>query len=475
MREVELKFAMGGDGQADALAPYPVARTVPQVTTYFDTADDSLIRLGASLRVRRVAGRFVQTLKADRIPGVAANRTEIEWPVETDQPDLDLVRRTRFAALLPDGFDPRPVVTTDVVRTIRMIDAGDGTRIEAALDHGVIRGGSTEQPIKELELELVSGDAGGLLRWALALHAACPLTIESESKAERGYRLKDGLPAPVQKAKSIALGADMPAGEAFGRMVNAALGHLLGNQAAAREGDPDGVHQMRVAIRRLRAVLVLFGRAFPDATAAGFQAELRRVGRILGEARDWDVFCTQTLPPTEHALRLAAMSWRQIAHSAVAEELAAPKFTALVLAMAAWVADGALAADVADRRIGTVVPPMLDHLRWKVVRRGRHLAAQTDVQRHALRRSVKKLRYAADFVKALYSAPATDAFLADCEALQTILGDMNDVVTASVLASRLGGHGFGPVLAALQDRHDQAALVLDTQWRVFQTRAVPWG
>ena len=93
------------------------------------------------------------------------------------------------------------------------------------------------------------------------------------------------------KQVDITLADDVTAAEGFRRIIDGVLAHLMANQPAAVAGDIEGVHQMRVAIRRLRAALVLFRPRLEPHAEARLTEALRSLGRIFGEARDWDVFC----------------------------------------------------------------------------------------------------------------------------------------------------------------------------------------
>ena len=92
------------------------------------------------------------------------------------------------------------------------------------------------------------------------------------------------------------LKSDDPAIEALRVIIGETLGHLLTNQPAALAGDPEGVHQVRIAIRRIRSALRLFSPHLEAHARRLFEGELRRAGRTIGEARDWDVFCDEILP-----------------------------------------------------------------------------------------------------------------------------------------------------------------------------------
>jgi len=110
------------------------------------------------------------------------------------------------------------------------------------------------------------------------------------------------------------------AAAAFREILGATLGHLVANIGATLRGDPEALHQMRIAIRESRAVLQLFERHLDVVAEERFNAVLRRLGEIFGTARDWDVFCLETLSaakadlPTERLedLNLVAEVARQL-------------------------------------------------------------------------------------------------------------------------------------------------------------------
>ena len=188
-----------------------------------------------------------------------------------------------------------------------------------------------------------------MYRLALELLTQAPLLIEVESKAARGRRLRSCEAPAATRAAELALVPDASALDGLCTIIAARLGELLGNQPAAVAGVAEGVHQMRIAIRRLRTAFALFKPHLEPRTTGRFAAELKRLGRVLGEARDWDVFCLETLPEAlrgqpgaawEPVLREAAEAERCRAHCRVREEFARPALTSLTLGMAAWLEDG---------------------------------------------------------------------------------------------------------------------------------------
>lgn len=258
------------------------------------------------------------------------------------------------------------------------------------------------------------------------------------------------------KAADLVLDAQMPASQALRAIVGNALSHFRANRAAAAAGDVEGVHQLRVAIRRLRSALVLFGGMLEPHAARRFGSELRRLGRLFGQARDWDVFCTETLAHAvaggagaAAALGEAARPARTTAHEALRAELAGPEIERLLTGIAEWTdLSQDSAAAVGETRwahsLESVAPALLARLERKVRRRARHLRRPDEL--HALRKALKKLRYGAQFLEGVYGRRRTRAFRHASRDLQKLLGRVNDAASAARLAATLDA-GDRPDLA----------------------------
>src|SRR5262245_28120308 len=102
---------------------------------------------------------------------------------------------------------------------------------------------------------------------------------------------------PIKADYSVVEKGMTPA-EAFRAVCGACVQHIEANRhGALAAADPEYLHQMRVAIRRMRTALEVFAEAVPDAVASPLQGELRWLSGALGQARDWDVFIAATLRP----------------------------------------------------------------------------------------------------------------------------------------------------------------------------------
>jgi len=238
------------------------AVTRHMTSTYFDTPDRALQQRGIALRIRQIGDRRIQTVKVPlgEVGAVHAHR-ELEIDVDSDTPQLQQVADDELREFLtrPEIADAlQPVFSSEFERTAVPVKLFD-SEIEVALDHGVIGAGGRSAPLSEAELELKTGRRERLYELAIALNEAIPVSLEAETKAARGYRLAAGEGPGSFRAEPVGLPADMTARAAFAAIAKSALEQLRLNEACAVIGeDIEGVHQQRVAIRRLRSLISAF-------------------------------------------------------------------------------------------------------------------------------------------------------------------------------------------------------------------------
>jgi inorganic triphosphatase YgiF len=472
--ETELKFALSPEARSRierhvrASGGEPVVENVQ--STYFDTDDHILQKLGFSLRLRQKGSTYVQTVKSTG--NGTYQRQEWEWPVPTDHPARDRLADVPglgvvSRVVLAEGT-LRPLFRTEVKRARLDLKPADGTRIELAIDEGKIVAGERSEPLSELELELKAGSGEWLFRQALNLLQVAPLSLLNESKAQRGYQLLDGNGPSARKADHVECDDSFTLGEAFRRLSAAILEHLLSNQAATLRGDEhEGIHQMRIAVRRLRSLLLLFEPLIEAHARKRFEEDFRRLGQVLGKARDWDVFLNQSLPQAVRnkkdtdsfePIRELASQRQHAAHQAAKKAVLEPSFSSLVLAFQAWSRHGAGAVDpdYVDRPLKKSASGMLSRLAGRVGKRLSDIDENDAESLHRLRKSAKKLRYGLEFFRGLYGKKAK-TYYKRCDALQMRLGDLNDLASLTRLATELSGEGrteLAPALRSLESRSD---------------------
>ncbi|GJE57125.1 CYTH and CHAD domain-containing protein [Methylobacterium thuringiense] len=461
-REIELKLECDGP-DLTALAGHPLlqageATTGILDTTYLDTPERDLHAAGLSLRLRREGERTIQTLKSAAPAAIGLfDRAEWEWDVAGPEPDLALLADTPAAAILAEAKSPdlTPLFRTMVERSRRPIRHGE-SRIVATLDVGRVETANGDVPLCEVELELDDGSPADLFALARTLSESAPLRLGVLSKGERGYALiADRLRKP-SKAEPPALAEDILAGEAFAAIAKACLRHLRLNEDVFRHGRaPEALHQMRVALRRLRSAFTLFKPLLQhDETAQGLRETIKRVTEPFGTARNLDVFLGETLPaeierrpdePGLHDLKERLGAEREEAYAAVFAILDGAPWRGLLIDLVIWIEAGPWRAGKGvagrDRAARDFAATVLERLRRRVKKHGRHLARLEPEARHRVRIEAKKLRYGAEFFGPLFpekkAAKRHKTFVGALSDLQDHLGALNDLSTAHEIAHRL--------------------------------------
>jgi triphosphatase len=433
---------------------------------YYDTADQRLRARGLAFRVRKDGRRYYQTLKSNDAEGLAAYRGEWQNPLRTAEPNLALMPEGGRAAL-DDAVDPddlRPVFATRVRRTVQRVEttdhAGRSSLIEAALDFGGIEANGAELPIAEVELELLEGSPETLYALALELDALAPLRLETRSKSARGYALAAGAPPAWHKAEPAALEADATVDQAIQVILRNCLQHWCVNEPAALDGsDAEGVHQMRVAIRRLRSAFSVFGRLIDPAQRARLSNAAKTIVSGLGLARDWDVFLAELLAPVRASrpddaglarLAAAAEAARQKSYAQARSAIETRSYTRYVLQLARWIEASGWRDQPTQRGLAWLDRPIVEfatHVlgkrQRKALARGQDFAQLSAEERHGLRIALKKLRYATEFFEAIYPKRHSSPYLAALKDLQDGLGHLNDVAVAQRLIDSLVGEWNG--------------------------------
>ena len=437
--ETELKFQVPPAARAALLRA--VATASAQRTrlraTYADAADHRLAAAGFALRMRLEGSVWVQTLKG-RGDGLA-QRLEDEVPIGPSrrEPLLDASRHkgtpagTALAALLADGAALVPLYRTDIQRIHRKLRHA-GAVIEVAYDRGFIEAGAERIAVDEIEFELLSGPPHALPQLAARWAAKHGLWWDVRTKSERGFRLATGaaqVPA-VRTAKAV-----LPAGDGvfavWQSTLASALAQALPNAAevAAGSGTPEHLHQLRVAIRRLRSALSLLAPWGNEDASLAAEARWAACFAELGQARDADVIA-QTWLPLLQAAGCPPLVAAEVAGAAVpAAVVRGPAFTAAALdTLALILAPVPQALAEGPRRAAA---SQVLRRAWRRAWSDAALFEQADVEhRHRARKRIKRLRYAFEFLAPLYPGKAARPVRKALNGALEALGHCNDLQVA---------------------------------------------
>ena len=425
---------------------------------YFDTPDNALAAARIGLRLRKDGRRWLQTVKSGGSAQAGLHqREEIEFAVSGKALEWEPLAATAFEAVLgPVWQQLAPQFSTLFSRDIWRLTGPTGAEIEVAIDQGEIIAGKnrgSREAICELELELKSGAVDDLFDIALQLADRHPLLLDNRSKAERGNALARGLARGLPRTPAAkAAGMTLPKGADAQAAVRLAIENCLLQWQANEPGfhaqasgedcdyDSEYLHQLRVAIRRLRVAMGAFAQTADWQTDAMTELKnpLRKLGQQLGAARDWDVFIEETWPlmlerldqPADSALRMALQEeidlQRALAHVGARAALRNREAQRVLLMLGRCLLQEA--ATPAERKEDSFanLNHQLDDYRSQLA------AALDDLHKlkpealHGLRIMAKKIRYLSEFTASRYDAKAVEKWLKWLKKAQDVLGSRND-------------------------------------------------
>jgi triphosphatase len=413
------------------------------------------------------------------------------WPPATDHRLIEEARAPgAFIHVLPETLTP--VAAFEGRRTVIPLTI-DGETLSVTILVGVLRAVAAECQATRLILEGPDAAVRTLMR---ALAETLALTVPEHSLAEQAHHLADGSQPEPRRSGAPALPplGSPRAGPHDGLSIQGAFAHIIGHltgviihlapAVADITSGPEPVHQMRVAVRRARSALSIFPPLIDDPDVA---EGLKRLGHMLGPARDWDVFMTETAPPVETvlpnqtgliALTRAGDRRRRSARAALSAYLISPEFRRLGLELA-WL------AAAAPPESETEPPPLIEfaasvlRTRWKkLLHAGKALHDLDSSELHGLRLKAKRLRYAAEFFAPLFAEKPASRFIRRLADLQECLGVFNDTAAADALSRELSGkpgYAAGLVLGFTAARGANIKPRIAHAWARFRRRDPFWG
>jgi CHAD domain-containing protein len=443
---------------------------------WHDALDRALAVRGLALAEQRGAWRLERTMPAPVEP----------WPPATDHRLLEEApRKEALSHALPDALSP--VAAFEGRRTVATLII-EGETVSMAVLDGVLRAVAAERPATRLILD---GPDAAVRTLLSSVAEAARLMVPPNGLAVEALSLADGTAPMARRSGAPALSA----GETS---VHAAFVHIAGHLTdvilrlaplvADASSGPEPVHQMRVAVRRARSALTLFPAVVDADALARAAAGLRQLGRMLGPARDWDVFMTETAPPVEAALPgrpvltallRAGERRRRAARLALGAWLNGAEFRLLSLELACLAA-GKPAAETPPNEM----PPLREFAAGvlrarlkKLLKTGKSLEDLDNPGLHDLRLKAKRLRYAAEFFAPLFPERSTARFVRRLSVLQDRLGVFNDTTVAEALLRDVHGkpgNAAGLVVGFTAARGAAVRPEIAAAWARFRQRDPFW-
>ncbi len=417
-------------------------RSQPWRVVWHDTTDMALAADDLALSEQRGVWRLEPLLPA-------ADPVAAVWPPGAPAPVL---AEAADPAALTARLPVRPIVScVGNLRTLALT-IGDAAVTLSVLD-AELRTVERHTPIARVWLEGEDPACGTL---ALQLAEPVALAVPRRSLAAEALAAVTGADCKPRRLGAPELPAAQGPGEAFAGIV----GHLAdvilywAPRAAVRDGT-EPVHQMRVALRRLRAGLSVFRRAVGGPSIEAVTAEARHLAGLLGPARDWDVFCAETGAAVNDAfadekavarLLAAAERRRRDAYVALSAFLGSAAFRSFGIRLAMVACGTAWQAELTEEQremlagdLTAFAARVLQRRLKRLLHVGEDIAGLDAVSLHELRLDGKRLRYAAEMFSPLFARKDTRRFLRRLTELQECLGLLNDGAVAGTLMAELAG------------------------------------
>src|SRR5215204_3650006 len=511
-----------GQSSAFGLAVVP-AETKQLVDTYYDTEDWRFYRAGYALRVRRDGRRVEATMKSLAPPedGGLKRRREISEPLRsgglkplatargpvaerlrllTGMRDLrrlfEVSTRRKAFELRPEADRPDSLsgevvvgpegdirrredhsvsaeeVTVDAMGGIHRSDGG-AVLAEISLDESEFSGDRERASLNRIEVEVADENAesyGGVAGFVDRMRASLGLRPTETSKFGAGLAIAGLSPTVAPDFGPTEVDGSVPADEVAFAILRRHFATMLAHEPAVRLGeDPEELHDMRVATRRLRAALKLYKEALPK-RAERYERDLRFFAGALGDARDLDVHLERLAgeaPRNGEVLNevfVALEERRTEARRHMLETLDSNRYERFVASFSGTLRRGR-SPSPPPGPIFEVAPDLVRR-RYKKVRKGaRTLTGDSPPEDfHDLRKKGKRLRYALEPLQGLYGKPA-EGMVELLKAVQDDLGDHQDLIVAAALMRELGVSGdLSPraafLLGAMAERYNREAAEL---------------
>ncbi len=460
IQEIEFKWAVPSPDGYDVFLDYAKKlgghfsrpKRVRINDSYLDTKDRLFGLTRTSCRLRNIDSRWELTMKAlSTFKGGLAKRREKTYPLPLMNSYSDALKycENRLLRRMLGGRKFKMLFEIKNNRIMRKLTLSDGTETEASFDDVDIMGNKKVIKMKEIELEFSKGDMKNFESFTRNMTNSSSLVPAKISKVEtalREFSLRMQHPANRDYRFSRKDTLSYAAVQTMKKYVEV----LKNNEPLVRVGiDEEGVHDMRVATRRLRTALRIFEAVMPDDAKRIFK-DLAWLGRSLGRVRDLQLQMIgisgyEDLLSHEHSRYLNI--YRGSMYEQIEEKqkrllsvLNSKRYTSLLHSLDLL---GEYEDSVSSKRVMKAAKRPIKKAMGKVLSQSADINKQSpDENLHQLRLSIKKLRYICEFFQPVFK-PKMVKTIKKTKELQDYLGDNQDaLVSVQVLSTAMNDTGL---------------------------------
>lgn len=475
------------------LAPAEAWATVAMEAVYFDTPDQALKQAGIAYRVRKEGEEWVATVKTGGSSGGGLHRRqEYNVIVADSEPRIDAFAGLPVGSQLQEAIGQQPLLPihkTVFERKLAQVEYTN-SRIELAIDEGLIIAGEQTEPIREIELELKAGDPADLLRLGAELSREAVLVPEPKSKYYRALLL-GGMAEPEQSDQLAGLKGSEAVAEGVAALLVTAISSLFAAyEAFLLEPDvPRRTHQMRVKIRHLRSLLLLARPCISDADYLHWKQVLGEWGRVFGALRDvdviaaeWEALCSSPYIAFDSKPWLGENISKRRSEELekVLTALRQSSLGSLLFELWAWAESNPWITAEYPSTIGEFARWRLRHWLTSMLSAAKKAAWEDDEATHTLRLKMKRVRYGLAAL-AFYQDNRSEKLLLRLKDLQTLFGALSDRATSgrvlagmSRKATRAVYRDIGMLLGWQAHGGQAARTQVEKRWKKLKRAARRW-
>lgn len=467
------------------LTQHPLLNVVPKRRrihqTCFDTAEHTLSGLGLIVEETRILRKTTLSVRE-------TTKNGHEWSAPTTSGSFDFATLIDTPAIaeqlaqLAPKLIPRYAI--DVGQRLWSVQIRSA-QVDITLEDGTLTSGTgpavRSTRLCEVEVRLNNGQPAALYGIARLLSRQLRLHPIAGTLAQRAIAFSTNEGPRPAKAKRVKIDPKSTVISVFKQISWHCLDQLQANEGGVFSTDNvEYIHQARVALRRLRTALRLFNSTLPPGFSDKWSQAWRNVGEQLGNARNWDVFCSEILPTIaadlgDHLdvrrLKEFSVQKRKEAHAATQHWLRDRRYS---LTMIAFCEALLTLPEQKGARIGNFADKALKK-RHKSFCHGAHIAHTLSAEeRHEVRIDLKKLRYTLDFFESLYGQKQLQPFLKGLTETQELLGHMNDLATAEILLASRPGKPFDLPVAWTRGRMSAYIEMLPGALKPVLAAQTPW-